>query len=203
MAADFRRRFFMVNKKTIFSALLAMSLSGCVPWYYDREPKDENLVDVSFDAVDSLIENMRRPLPAGSLVVINSLVNVDDLSQSVSFGRIMSDQISSAFHRAGYQIIGMELPTEIFDANDDGILHLADETKQALNDAGASALVVGVFAPGKRNAYVSLKVFDIATESVISTTDLSVPMGPDAKKLLKPQKPAEKAGSSDSGAELL
>lgn len=193
----------MVNKKTIFSALLALSLTGCAPYYYDHEPEDENLVDVSFDAVDSLLLNMRRPLPAGSLVVINSLVNVNDLSQSLSFGRIMSDQISSAFHRAGYQIIGMELPTEIFDANDDGILHLADETKQALNDAGASALVVGVFAPGKRNAYVSLKVFDIATENVISTTDLSIPMGPDAKKLLKPQKPAESSGSTDSSPELL
>lgn len=180
----------MLKKTTLtFLCLMAVLLAGCSRYYYwDNEPDDKNLVDVSYDAVDNLLQNLKKPLPAGSVVVINSLVNVDDLSQSFSFGRILSDQISSAFHRSGYRIVGMELPTEIFAKNDSGILYLADETKQALNETGASALVIGVFAPGKRNAYVSLKVYDIASENVISSNDFSVPMGPDTKKLLKPKK---------------
>ncbi len=193
----------MMLKKTtlIFLCLFAISLSGCSRFfYYNDEPDDANLVDVSYNAVNTLLQHLRNPLPAGSVVVINSLVNVDDLSQTFSFGRIISDQISSAFHRSGYRIIGMELPTEIFAKNDSGILYLSDETKQALNETGASALVVGVFAPGKRNAYISLKVYDITSENVISSADLSVPMGPDAKNLLKPKKVDEKPKPAEGDA---
>lgn len=188
----------MLKKTTMtLLCLFAISLSGCSRYYYhDDAPDDENLVDVSYNAVENLLSNLKQPLPSGSVVVINSLVNVDDLSQSFSFGRILSDQISSAFHRSGYRIVGMELPTEIFAKNDSGILYLADETKQALNDINASALVIGVFAPGKRNAYVSLKIYDIASENVISSTDLSVPMGPDAKVLLKPKKVEEEQSAA-------
>ncbi|MGR9114962.1 MAG: FlgO family outer membrane protein [Gammaproteobacteria bacterium] len=197
----------MLKKQTLIFWVLAMlALAGCSPFYYSsNEPDDEDLVQVSYRAVDDLLLNLKQPLPKGSLVVINSLVNVDDLSQTFSFGRILSDQISSAFHRSGYRIMGMELPTEIFVKNDSGILHLSDETKEALNNVGASALVVGVFAPGKRNAYVSLRVVDIASQNFISTTDLSVPMGPDAKQLLKPKKveeEEEKSGSNEVTAEF-
>ncbi|MGR9044693.1 MAG: FlgO family outer membrane protein [Gammaproteobacteria bacterium] len=182
----------MLKKQAIiFGALALFALAGCNRAYYSNEPDDENLVEVSYEAVDNLLLNLKQPLPKDSLVVINSLVNVDDLSQSFSFGRILSDQISSGFHRSGYRIMGMELPTEIFVKNESGILHLSDETKEALNNVGASALVVGVFAPGKRNAYISLRVVDIASQNFISTTDLSVPMGPDAKQLLKPKKVEE------------
>lgn len=190
----------MLKKQTIIFLVLAMAaLAGCNRAYYSTEPDDEDLVEVSYQAVEDLLENLKQPLPKDSLVVINSLVNVDDLSQTFSFGRILSDQISSAFHRSGYRIMGMELPTEIFVKNDSGILHLSDETKEALNNIGASALVVGVFAPGKRNAYISLRVVDIASQNFISTTDLSVPMGPDAKILLKSKKveeTEEKSGSN-------
>ena len=74
-----------------------------------------------------------------------------------------------------------------------------------MNNVGASALVVGVFAPGKRNAYISLRVVDIASQNFISTTDLSVPMGPDAKVLLKPKKVEEtepKSGQDEVAVEF-
>ncbi|MGR9051555.1 MAG: FlgO family outer membrane protein [Gammaproteobacteria bacterium] len=194
----------MSKTQRIIISLLALSaLAGCNRVYYSNEPDDENLVEVSYKAVDDLLMNLKQPLLKGNLVVINSLVNVDDLSQSFSFGRILSDQISSGFHRAGYRIMGMELPTEIFVKNENGILQLSDDTKAALNNVGASALVVGVFAPGKRNAYVSLRVVDIASQNFISTTDFSVSMGPDAKQLLKLKKTEEAAEKESDSEEIV
>lgn len=174
----------MFNRKTMALTLLALTtLSGC--YRFSRpEIKDDNLVEVSYQVVNQLILDLRQPLPKGSLVVINSLVNVDDLGQSLPFGRIVSDQISSAFHRSGYQVMGMELPTEIFAKNEAGILQLPEKTKEALNNVGAKAVVIGSFAPGHDNVYVSLRVVEIASQNVISSTDYSVPMGPDAKALV-------------------
>lgn len=174
----------MFKKQTIVLTVLALTmLSGCNRLYRPSETKDDNLVEVSYDAVNQLILNLRQPLPRGSLVVVNSLVNVDDLGQTLAFGRIVSDQISSAFHNAGYQVMGMELPTELFAKNDAGILQLPEKTKEALNTAGAKAVVIGSYAPGRNTVYVSLRIVDIAGQNVISSTDYAVAMGPDAKAL--------------------
>lgn len=178
----------MFNKKTMALMLLALTmLSGCNR-FSRPEIKDDDLVEVSYQVVNQLILDLRQPMPKGSLVVINSLVNVDDLGQALPFGRIVSDQISSAFHRAGYQVMGMELPTEIFAKNEVGILQLPEKTKEALNNVGAKAVVIGSFAPGHNNVYVSLRIVDIASQNVIASTDYSVSMGPDARALVtKPQ----------------
>jgi len=180
----------MLNKKIMVLMLAGLTaLSGCSRlYYYSTSIDDDDLVEVSYDAVGWLLADLRQPLPKGSLVVINSLVNVDDMGQTLPFGRIISDQISSALHRSGYRVMGMELPTEIFAKNESGILELPEKTKEALNNVGAKAIVIGSYAPGRDNIYVSLRVVDIASQNVVSSTDYAVAMGPDAKVLTtKPQ----------------
>ncbi len=183
----------MNNKQLLAPALLsALMLSGCSPWYYHNDIEDDDLVEVSYNAVDQLLLNLKQPLPKGSLVVINSMVNVDDLGQTLPFGRIVSDQLTSSLHRAGYRVMGMELPTEIFAKNDAGILQIPEKTKDALNAVHASAIVIGSYAAGRDNVYVTLRVVDIATQNFIASTDYSIPRGPDAKVLTTPPKPKDK-----------
>jgi len=174
----------MNKKQLLVPALLsALVLNGCSPgWYYRANTvDDDDLVEVSQSAVENLLANHR--LPRGSLVVINSMVNVDDLGQTLPFGRIMSDQLSSSLHQAGYRVMGMELPTEIFAKNDAGILQLPEKTKEALNTVHAHAVLIGTYAPGRENVYVSLRLVELVSQDVISTFDFSTPLGPDAKAL--------------------
>ncbi|MGR8929089.1 MAG: FlgO family outer membrane protein [Gammaproteobacteria bacterium] len=176
-----------MNKLKLMALILISTalLVGCTPsyFYYNETVKDDNLVDVSYEAVNHLLLNLKTPLPKGSLIVINSLVNVDDMGQTLPFGRIVSDQLSSALHQSGYRVMGMELPTEIFAKNEAGILEIPEKTKTALNEVQASAVVVGTYAAGRKNVYVSLRIVELSTENVISSTDYSIPMGPDAKRL--------------------
>jgi hypothetical protein len=118
-------------------------------------------------------------------------VNVGDLGQSMPFGRIVSDQISSAMHQNGYRVMGMELPTEIFSKTEDGILELPEKTKEALNNVHAHSLVIGTYAAGRKHVYVSLRIVEIATQNVISSTDYSIPMGPDARAMSLPPEPKQ------------
>ena len=180
----------MFKKQVLILIVLMLTLlSGCSRLSRPYEAKDDNLVEVSYNAVDQLLLNLRQPLPKGSLVVFNSLVNIDDLGQSLPFGRIVSEQISSAFHQNGYLVTGIDLPTELFAKNEAGILQLPQTTKDALLLSGAKALVVGSYAPGRNHIYVSLRIIDIATQSIMSTTDYPVDMGPDAKALATPPLP--------------
>ncbi len=172
---------------------LLLMVNGCSSYYYYQDSaEDDDIVDVSYVAAKALVRGARQPLPYGSLIVVNSLVNVKDMEQTLALGRIMSDQLASGFHQAGFLVMGMELPTQIFHKNDQGILQLPDETRDALNQLGAKALLIGTYAPGKNNVYLSLRLVDIDTGSFISTSDFSIGMGPDAKALVKPLPKEEK-----------
>ncbi|TAK61547.1 FlgO family outer membrane protein [Methylobacter sp.] len=177
----------MLKKATIFiQALLLVILGGCTNSYYEAI-KDTDLVEVSYDAVDTLQSNLVQTLPEHSLIIVNTLLNVDDLKKTSSFGRIVSDQIASAFYNSGYRVIGMEMPIDFLVMQEGKAPLLSDETKKILKIYGAAAIVGGAYAPGKRNTYISLRIIDADSKNILASTDLSVPMGPDAKALLEPK----------------
>ncbi len=179
----------------LLPALLIAVLNGCAINPY--ETKDTDLVEVSYDAASELQDNLERTIPKNSLIIVSTLLNVDDLKKTSSFGRIISDQIASAFHNSGYRIIGMEMPIDLFVMQEGGVLHISDETKKILKSYGAAAIVGGVYAPGKKTVYISLRIIDTESKNIISSTDLSVPMGPDAKVLLE----SKDVGSAGSRAQ--
>lgn len=188
----------MLRKSTVFiSVLLAAALSGCYKAPYYQTPADADLIEVSYDAADTLQSNLLRTIPKNSLIIVSTLLNVDDLKKTSSFGRIISDQIASAFHNLGYRIIGMEMPIDLFVMKEGGGLHLSDETKKMLKNYGAAAIVGGVYAQGDQTAYISLRIIDTNSKNVISSTDLAVPMGLDTKVLLE----SKEVGSTGSRAE--
>jgi FlgO protein len=173
--------------KVLFPILLGTLLSGCGISHY-LENRDADLIDKSYDAVEDLHKKIVNKLPKNSLIVVSTLLNVDNLNQTSSFGRIVSDQIASAFNSLGYQVIGMEIPIDLFVMKEGGRFHLSDETKAMLRFYHASTLVGGVYAPGgKHRGYVSLRMVDINSKNIIASTDFSVPMGSDAKIMMKPK----------------
>ncbi len=197
----------MLKKSPVlFTLLLVATLGGCSSRYHGLV-KDADLVEVSYDAVDELQNRLTHKLPTNSLIVVSTLLNVDNLNKTSAFGRIISGQIASAFHQAGHRIIGMEMPIDLFSMKADGALELSVETQKLLFSHKAGVLVGGVYAPGKRNTYISLRAVDLVTKSIISSADFSVPMGPDAKLLTLPRdvgsknteaKPAESQAETET-----
>jgi len=183
----------MGYNKIGFIALVLFSfiLSGCSINRY-QEPDDIDLIPVSQKAAKDLLYNGRFSLPKNSMVVISSFVNVNDLEQTSAFGRIVASQIGSAIFKSGYHIRSMELSTDKFVKTNSGFYQLTAEAKAALKSQGASALVFGVFAPGKKTAYVNVRMVDLNSQNVMASTDFMVPMGADAKILLKSRKTGSK-----------
>jgi hypothetical protein len=177
----------MFTKATIIPILFLATLSSCgVNRYFDV--RDTDLIEVSNDVTQELRDKATRTLPKNSLILVSTLLNVNDLHETSAFGRIISDQIASSFHNSGFRIIGMEMPIDLFMMKEGGTLHLSDEIKTLIKPYNAAVIVGGVYAPGKRNTYVSLRIVDLYTKNIISSTDIAVPMGPDARKLLQSDK---------------
>ncbi|MCK5697272.1 MAG: hypothetical protein KAI02_03865 [Gammaproteobacteria bacterium] len=181
------------KRALIILVLFSFFMTGCASHRY-QEPKDVDLIPVSQKAAQDLLAQSKDLLAPGSLVVVSSFINVNDLNKTSAFGRITSSQISSAIFKAGYRIRSMELSTEDFIQTNSGFHKLSLEAKMALKEQGAAALVVGVFAPGRKIAYVNVRMVDLNVQEVMASTDFSVPMGADAKVLLK----SRKTGANES-----
>jgi hypothetical protein len=179
----------MLKKPAILiPALLIATLSGCsstLRFFKTQSYLNTDLIEASYDATGELKDELCRKIPKNSLIVVSTLLNVKNYNETSSFGRIISDQIATALHNSGYQIIGMDLPIDLFMMKEDGELQLSEEDKALLRRYNAVVLVGGVYAPGKQNAYVSLRAVNRFTKHVIASTDFSVALGPDVKALLK------------------
>ena len=189
----------MGYNKIGFIALVLFSfvLGGCSVNRY-QEPEDVDLIPVSQKAAKDLLQKGRYSLPKNSMVVISSFVNVNDLEQTSAFGRMVANQVGTAIFKAGYHIRSMELSTDQFIKTNSGFYQLTAEAKAALKSQGASALVFGVFAPGKLTAYVNVRMVDLNSQNVMASTDFMVPMGADAKVLLKSSKSGTKIDKRDN-----
>ena len=118
--------------------------------------------------------------------MVSTLLNVKkNPNETSSFGRIISDQLATSLQNSGYQIIALDLPIDLFTMEEGGELLLSEEDKALLRRYNAAVMVGGVYAPGKQNAYVSLRAVNRFTKHVIASTDFSVALGPDVKTLLK------------------
>jgi len=189
----------MLKKSTILiPALLIATLSGCSSTYRFFKAQtylNSDLIEDSHDATDEIKSQLCRKIPKGSLIVVSTLLNVKkNPNETSSFGRIISDQIATALHNSGYQIIALDLPIDLFTMKEDGELQLSEADKNLLRRYNAAVMVGGVYAPGKQNAYVSLRAVNRFTKHVIASTDFSVVLGPDVKTLLK----AKDTGSSSA-----
>jgi len=180
----------MLKKATILiPALLMLTLSGCAStfrFFKSQSYLNTDLIEASHDATDELKDELCQKIPKGSLIVVSTLLNVKkNPNETTSFGRIISDQIATALHNSGYQIIALDLPIDLFMMEEAGELKLSDKDKALLKRYNAAVMVGGVYAPGKQNAYVSLRAVNRFTKHVIASTDFSVVLGPDVKNLLK------------------
>ncbi len=179
----------MLKKITALTLLISIiTLSGCSSAYRSYKTQsylNTDLVEASYKASSELQDKFTRKMPKNTLILVSTLLNVKNLKETSSFGRIISNQIATSLHDAGYQIIGMDLPADLFMMKDDGEILLSENDKNRLKQYKSVVIVGGVYAPGKQNTYVTIRAVDRFTKQVIASTDFSVVLGPDVKILLK------------------
>lgn len=166
---------------------------------YILSPGEENntshLIRASYSAVDavlSAIENSRlsfRLNPTRPLIV-TSFVDVDDVRYSSTFGRMIGEQVGSRFAQSGYNVIELKMRNDIYVPHPDrgrsaGEFMLSREIQELSFEHDAQAVIVGTYAAAKNIVYVTLKVVDVRDNMIVYSTDYSLPIDDDTKKLLR------------------
>ena len=84
-----------------------------------------------------------------------SFVNVNNLEESSSFGRIIAEQITSRFTQLGHKVIELKLrQNSIFIKEGQGEFILSRDVHELSKTYNASAVVVGTYADGGDRLYV-------------------------------------------------
>ncbi|MBU2548731.1 MAG: hypothetical protein KKB20_09995 [Proteobacteria bacterium] len=161
-------------------ALMASLISGCsqmlrsphdIPW-------DGNFVTISYEIADRLENNLRYPIPPDEPILVTSLVNVDQLEESTTIGRMMSEQIASRLSQNGYKVIEMKLRTKsVYIKRRAGEFLLSRDLKEISNDHQANTVVVGTYGGTRDQLYVSVRIVRTTDSVIVSSCDACIPVG--------------------------
>jgi len=179
-------------------ALLALAplLSGCDTLVADRSipplygvdfpmTRDSDIVTVSYAATDRLMNESADAIDRGKPILVTSIADVDNLDQSSSFGRIVSEQIGSRLSQLGYTIVESKLRGTLA-VNGNGEFMLSRDARKIAAAHDAQAVVTGNYAAGSESAIVSLKLIRLTDAKVLAAFDYSMPMGPNTRSLMTP-----------------
>ncbi len=158
---------------------VGLLLAGCQTLdhkYYginDNHAAAQKLVDYAKYRLDR-----RKPLIAASFV------NINELTESSPLGRSISQQFATVFTTNGYQVVELLLRKDIYIRQDSGEFLLSRELKNISHDHHAQAVIVGTYAVGETQVYVTAKVINADSGIVLSAYDYSIPIDKDTKALL-------------------
>ena len=174
--------------------LLAVTSVGCVsdpsrgPFENKPPTPDANIIASSHQAAEALIQESLENLSPSKPLLAASFANIDNLNQTSSFGRIISQQFATAFSNRDFQLVEMLLRKDVYIKQQGGEFLLSREVKALGEVHDAQAVIVGTYAVGKNSVFITAKVIDVQRSTVIAAHDYQLPLGPDTKYLLKPDK---------------
>ena len=162
-------------------------LMGCVaqqtvtPTATPLENWHGELMKAAYAIVDQLDYYAAQSLGPSSPLIVASFVNVDDLEESSSFGRMIAEQVASRFTQKGQPVIELKLrQNSIFMSKGKGEFMLSRDLREVSRTYNAAAVVVGTYAEWGDRLYVSARVVRPADNLILAAADAGIPMGDQA-----------------------
>ena len=178
------------SKSTIYGLLgLSLVLSGCTTGLTSPYPAltpDGDIIGASHVAAEALVAQASDQLDFTKPLLAASFANIDDLEQTSSFGRIISQQFATSFTHHGFRLIEMLLRKEVYIKQKGGEFLLSREVQKLSETHDVQAVIVGTYAVGKKSVFVTAKLIETRDSTVMASFNYQLPIGPDTKHLLKP-----------------
>lgn len=135
-----------------------------------------DLIKSNYQAADSLVRNSNGKLLNQPPILSTTLLNIDNLEESSSFGRLVAEQISARLSNSSYNMIEMKMQNHVYMKNNVGELMLTRKISEIASTNNAHAIIVGTYFVGKEHISVNLKAVRPLTNEVISAHDYLVPV---------------------------
>ncbi len=140
----------------------------------------------------NLVHKLNRSLP----IMKTSLVDIDNMEQTSTFGRYLGDQIGDDFSQYGYKVIETKLrKSSLAMKKKRGEFILSRDTQKVAKNNQVQAVISGTYCQGSRYVYISVKIISTQDRSVLSSCDLKVRKYPTIRRLIKTDNYSDKSPS--------
>lgn len=159
------------------------------PMYYERAlvnpPEGSALAHANTFAGDALENMMRGRVNKTAGILAATMVNLDNLDQSSSFGRLTMQQIGSRLSQYGYRVMDVRLRADMAIRPDGEFMLSRDVAQLMQSNYGAEAVLVGVYSIAGANVYCSVRVLRLSDSAVVAAYEYYLPRRGDTARLLR------------------
>ncbi len=161
--------------------LATLLFSGCLG-NTQPTPAKMGITELNYQAADKLIAQSQ--LPKEAVLIMATVVDIDDIEKSSTLGRLISEHIASRLVHKDMHVIEMKFRENVYMKHNEGEMMLTREIGKIAKNYSANAVVVGTYAIGSSAVFVNLKVIDPRTNVALSATSYTLPMNDDIEDLL-------------------
>ncbi|MDP3440619.1 MAG: FlgO family outer membrane protein [Azonexus sp.] len=148
---------------------------------------------VNYNAVGELMKRYQGPASASNTVgsvsgapfIVTTLVNIDQLEQSSTLGRLISEQVTSRMAQMGFGVVELKVRNGVYMKRNEGEFLLTREIKEVASAHKAQAVIVGTYAESSALIYVSLKLVNPANSMILAAHDYALPMDRQIRSMLR------------------
>lgn len=162
----------IVNRVLIVILLL---LAGCVGTARYYTAMDSRFIKANYAAADSLVTASKLPLDKSAPILVATLVNIDNLEQTSTLGRSVSEQVATRLANLGYTVKEVKIGSTSLIKSDSEELLLSRALKDISIIHKAQAVVVGTYSDAKDYFYLNIKLMDAKNSTILSGYDYAIP----------------------------
>jgi TolB-like protein len=164
-------------------------LSGCA----GEKPKDFTQIAPDFfgfgdQLADQLVVNKRQKGVEGERLILTTFVYLDDLYQTSSFGRAMTESLSSALFRRGFRVAEIRKGPGLYVKSKSGELTLTRDIALIADQQEVQAIVAGTYSLTPTTVVVNARLLAAESEEVLSVAGLEIERSANINYLLSERK---------------
>lgn len=152
-----------------FAGTDEMSQSG------PRSAATSDLGQLIYDAAVTLAARSHS-LAKDRPLIVTTMVSVDDLNQSSTFGRLASQMLSNRLSQQGYLVQDATLMRALEVKPETGELVLSRDASKLSGSIHAQAVVAGTYAVAYKEVYLNIRLLNALDGSILSSVDVEIPL---------------------------
>ena len=166
----------------------ALMSSACVTAPQNEHPVPADNPRAVQETTYTLTEALAQQAPVwvrSGPVLVATFVDVDQLEQSTTLGRTVTEQVTTRLVQLGFPVVEVKLRSALFVKQDTGELLLSREIGQIAREQEARAVLVGTYAVGRRGVHLSARLIDPHSGQVLAAQDGLLPLDGHVKSLVR------------------
>lgn len=115
-----------------------------------------------------------RGVGGGQRLILTTVVDLDNLYATTSFGRTLTEALSTSLFRHGFGVVEIRKSAELLIRDNRGELMLTRDAKLLASQQQAAAILTGTYSLTPTTVILNLKLLDAGSQQVLSVAGLEL-----------------------------